>query len=116
MICKVFLFKEIKYLLPEYFNLNLIASLIIFSSGAYSQDDLYVLQIRNMTWMQHSDISNSLYQHITREAYEIIEKRAKEVSEISSLHDWQQRQRQIRETLIIETVPDLNQFLKRCIK
>jgi len=100
MICKAFLFKEIKYLLPGYFSLNLIASLIIFSSGAYSQGNLDVMQMRNNTWLKHSDISNSLYHHITGEAYEILEKRAKEVSGISSLHGWQQRQRQIRETIL----------------
>jgi hypothetical protein len=100
MICKSFLPKGIRYFSPVYFTRILIACLIIFSSSAYSQDDLDVLQIRNMTWMQHSDISNSLYRHITREAYEILEKRAKEVSEISSLHEWQQRQNNIRETLL----------------
>ncbi len=58
MICKAILYKKIKYLLTGYFTLNLIASLNIFSSGAYSQDDLDLLQTRNMTCIQHSDISN----------------------------------------------------------
>jgi hypothetical protein len=99
MICKAFLNREIKYLLPGYFSLNLIVFLIIFSSGAYSQDELDVLKIRNMNWLKHSDISNSLYHHLTEEAYEILEARSEEVSKISSLPDWKERQQAVRNIL-----------------
>lgn len=66
----------------------------------FAQDNLDVLQLRNAYWLKYSDAPNSLYRHIAGQAYQMLEQRQKEVSAISTLSGWQERQRQIRETLI----------------
>jgi hypothetical protein len=62
-----------------------------------AQDELDV--IRN-SWLQYSDASNSLYNHIAGQAYVLLAKRAGEVARLHSLTDWQQRQKYVRETLL----------------
>ena len=51
-------------------------------------------------WMQFSDVSNSLYWHISSQAYDYLDKRKEAISGLHSLSDWQQRQEWIKETLL----------------
>lgn len=62
-----------------------------------AQNDLDV--IRN-SWLQYTDASNSLYHHLSAEAYDLLKKREEHVSEINSLSEWQERQEFIKETLL----------------
>ncbi len=72
----------------------------ILHSSISAQDNLNVLQLRDAQWLKHTDASNSLYRHITGQAYQMLEERQKEVSAISSLSGWQNRQKAVRETLM----------------
>ena len=79
----------------------LVTAAMIFAAApaAKGQGELDVMQIRNMTWLSHSDITNSLYRHITGEAYEMLGIRAKEIAAVSSADEWQQKQKQIKDIL-----------------
>ncbi len=70
-----------------------------------SQDEHDVMQLRNMTWLRHSGITNSLYRHITDEAYEMLGIRTEEIAAISSADEWRQRQKQIKDILHDVTGP-----------
>lgn len=50
--------------------------------------------------MEYSDAPNSLYHYLTSQCYDLLDKREKEISELNSLADWQERQKFIRETLL----------------
>ena len=76
-----------------------IISLVILLTNdiVKAQDELDV--IRN-NWLQFSDAQNSLYHHLTGQAYDLLDKRAAIIAELHSLSDWQQKQELIRETLM----------------
>jgi len=50
-------------------------------------------------WMRHTDASNSLYHHLTGEAYQILDAREETVSRLTTKDEWKQRQLQIRNTM-----------------
>lgn len=50
-------------------------------------------------WLEYSNSRNSLYDHITNQAYDQLEKRAEKISEIKSSSGWEERQEFIRKTL-----------------
>ncbi|MGF1583835.1 MAG: acetylxylan esterase [Bacteroidales bacterium] len=86
-----------------------------------AQDDLSVLQLRNTNWLHFSDAQNSLYKHLTREAYHILEERENEVLKINSLDGWKERQKQLKKTLheIVGPFPEktpLNASITRTIE
>ena len=62
------------------------------------------------SWIQFSDAPNSLYHYLAGQAYDLLAQRAEEISRLSSLSDWQKRQKQIRETLlsIVGPFPEKN--------
>ena len=49
-------------------------------------------------WLQYSDAPNSLYHHLADQAYVLLAHRTSAIARLSSLSDWQQRQRCIHET------------------
>ncbi len=51
-------------------------------------------------WLQYTDAPNSLYHYISGQAYDLLSERSEEISRISSLPEWQQRQKIVRETLL----------------
>ena len=61
-----------------------------------AQNDLDVL--RN-SWLEYSDASNTLYHHLTKQAYSLLKEREDSVAGLQTLSDWQIRQERIRETL-----------------
>jgi hypothetical protein len=81
------------------FKIIFISTFLIFlsSTGLIAQNELDV--IKN-NWIQYSDAPNSLYHHITEQAYFLLAQRAEEIARLKSLADWQQRQKSIRETLL----------------
>ena len=75
----------------------LIMVFTLAASNLYSQDDLDVIKNK---WLKYSDAQNSLYHHLTDEAYDLLEKRTVTISGYKNLEDWQERQKMIRETLL----------------
>jgi cephalosporin-C deacetylase-like acetyl esterase len=50
-------------------------------------------------WLEYTDASNSLYRHLSGQAYDLLKQRVEKISEIKTPEEWQKRQRFIRETL-----------------
>ncbi len=59
-----------------------------------AQDNLKVLN-----WLQYSDAPNSLYHHLTDEAYRLLDEREKEIAQLKTTGDWLQRQQKIKRTI-----------------
>lgn len=83
-----------------------------------AQDELNIL---NNNWLKFTDAQNFLYHHLTGQAYEMLDQRAREISSINTLAGWQKRQEYIRETLldIVGPFPErtpLNARILRTIK
>ena len=55
--------------------------------------------IRNK-WLIYSDISASLYQHLTSQAIDLLRKRSETVSAIKTPEEWSERQLFIKNTLL----------------
>lgn len=51
-------------------------------------------------WLQFSDAPNSLYQHLSAQSYERLAGRSHKIAALTSLSDWKERQRFVRETLL----------------
>lgn len=78
------------------FTFLLMACLI--SGKVMAQDDLDVIS-KGSKWLHYTDAPNALYHHLAGEAYEHLDRRAKMIAGFSALPQWQDRQRNIRETL-----------------
>jgi hypothetical protein len=68
-------------------------------------DELAVIHLqggggRGGSWIQFSDAPNSLYHYIAGQAYDLLARRAGTIASLTSLSDWQQRQKWLRETLL----------------
>ena len=66
------------------------------------------LDVINNYWLFYTDASNSLYQHLTGQAYELLEKRVESLKNLRTVNDWQARQDEVRHTLwdIIGSFPE----------
>ena len=73
--------------------------LLFLPNPISAQENLDVLKLRNMNWLKYIDAPNSLYHHLTGEAYDLLEQRLEEKSNLKTLSDWQERQDKIRQTL-----------------
>jgi cephalosporin-C deacetylase-like acetyl esterase len=62
-----------------------------------AQNELDV--IRN-NWLEYSDAANSLYHHLTTQAYSLLKDRENKIAGLQSPGDWQNWQKWIRETLM----------------
>ncbi len=72
-------------------------------------------------WLYFSDVPNSLYYHLSGQAYSFLSERKEKIAGLQSLPDWQNRQKWIRETLmdIVGPFPakaPLNPNITRVIK
>ena len=68
-------------------------------------DELDVIHLaggggRGNCWIQFSDAPNSLYHYLAGQAYDLLAQRVERIAKLSSLSDWQQRQKLIHETLM----------------
>ena len=68
--------------------------LLIFIPGQ-AQDDVALFNY----WQYYSDIENSLYKHFCTVAFEQLESRKREISELKTKTDWLERQSLVREKL-----------------
>jgi hypothetical protein len=55
---------------------------------------------RGNSWIQFSDAPNSLYRYLAGQAYDLLARRDREIAWLSTLSDWQRRQKLIHETLL----------------
>jgi dienelactone hydrolase len=80
-----------------------------------AQNELNV--IRN-SWLQFTDSPNWLYQYLSGQAIVMLKERSEDVSRLSSLSDWQQRQEFIKETLlkIVGPFPERNPLNPKIIR
>jgi pimeloyl-ACP methyl ester carboxylesterase len=78
----------------------LIISLCLIPLVAHGQEDLDVIQRRNSYWLEFTDARNSLYRHITSEAYRMLEERQEAVSAVSTRSGWEKRQEMLKKTLM----------------
>jgi hypothetical protein len=76
--------------------LSLFIAIILSCAVLHAQNELDV--IKN-DWLEFTDAPNSLYHYISGQAYEMLSARSNEIARISSLQEWQQRQKKVRETL-----------------
>jgi hypothetical protein len=77
------------------FAIALIVMLV--NCKVYAQNELDV--IRN-NWLEYSDAPNSLYHHISGQAYDLLAQRSLKIDGLKTLSDWQLRQKMISETLL----------------
>ncbi len=61
-----------------------------------TKDELNVL---TNNWLQYSDASNSLYHHLTGEAYLMIERRVEKINQLQDINDLRNRQKEVRQIL-----------------
>ena len=90
------------------FKLTILVPVFLITGVLKAQNETDV--IRN-TWLHYSDASNSLYHHLTEQAFELLAKRKSETYDLmsksttgspvaNSLSGWQQRQEIIKKTLL----------------
>ena len=75
----------------------LLLSLLVSRITLNAQNELDVI---TNNWLQYTDAPNSLYHYIAGQAYDMLSDRCDEIRKISSLSEWQQRQKMLRETLL----------------
>ena len=81
-------------------NRSLLALFLIFflaGTVAKAQNEYDIL---GENWLQYTDAPNSLYHYIAGQAYEMLAKRSEDISRISTLEEWQARQKMLQETLL----------------
>ncbi len=71
--------------------------------GLQAQNELEVMH----QWRGYRDTPNALYNYLTEQSFEYLDKRKSEVDKIGSLSAWQQRQQWVRKTLydLINRIP-----------
>lgn len=88
---------------------KIIFTLVIVSmlsnSNIRAQKELDV--VKN-TWLIYSDAPNSLYNHLTSEAFKLLESRAEKNLKLKTPEEWRQHQKITRQTLweIIGSFPE----------
>ncbi len=79
-------------------RLSMFIIMIIMAESAIVAQNEY--EILGENWLQYTDAPNSLYHYISGQAYDMLSKRSAEINRISSLSEWQLRQKMVRETLL----------------
>ncbi|MGM0531540.1 MAG: hypothetical protein ACQER7_09320, partial [Bacteroidota bacterium] len=69
------------------------------------QNALKVIQNK---WLQYTDAPNSLYHHLTTEAYQLLDLREEKISQLTTPDEWQQRQQEMKQTMwdVLGSFPD----------
>ena len=99
---KPFLSRVILKLLMSFRVFIPLLLLFVFSGMVHAQkDDLNVIMGKssNNSWLHYSDARNSLYRHLSEQAYDFLRKRENVWAEGRSLAEWQERQERLEETL-----------------
>jgi hypothetical protein len=94
---------------------TVIPLVILTNRSANAQNELDV--IRN-NWLEYSDAANSLYHHLTSQAFSLLKERENRISVLNTLIDWQKRQNHIRETLanIVGPFPEKTPLNARIVR
>jgi len=103
------------------FILNSLLIILLTNSWLFAQNSKNELNVLTNNWLLYTDAPNSLYNHITGQAYDLLNQRELKIASLSSLSDWQQRQQFVRETLreIIGPFPEktpLNAKITRIVE
>ncbi|MCX6329879.1 MAG: acetylxylan esterase, partial [Bacteroidia bacterium] len=77
-------------------KLSLLLSLLL-SLNVNAQNDLVVLKDK---WLQYTDAANSLYHHLSNQAYKLLDQREERMAELQTISGWKKRQEFIRKTLL----------------
>jgi Acetyl xylan esterase (AXE1) len=72
----------------------------VFLLTGYLVNAQHELDVIRGNWLHYNNTSNALYQHLSSEAYNLLEQRAQTVSGIQSLDDWKKRQEWIKKTMM----------------
>ncbi|MEF8984777.1 MAG: alpha/beta hydrolase family protein [Bacteroidales bacterium] len=80
--------------LKSIFTVSLV--LLVTAGSIRAQEDFDV--VRN-EWLQYSDAPNSLYHHLTGQAYELLESREERIKGLQTEDEWRQRQKEVRSTM-----------------
>jgi pimeloyl-ACP methyl ester carboxylesterase len=93
------------------------------SSLSFAQHELDFLfpSRHNIGWLKYTDAPNAFYHHLSQDAFVLLKEREELVSTLSSLSDWQQRQKYVKERLqyLVGPFPEktpLNPEVKSIIK
>jgi cephalosporin-C deacetylase-like acetyl esterase len=74
-------------------------ALFLMSNGVSAQEELNAIKTPENGWLQYTDAPNSLYHHLTNQAFELLDGRSRIIAGIQSLPAWQERQQFIAGTL-----------------
>lgn len=74
----------------------LLLFILLFTVDTYSQNELNVIS----NWLEFRNASGSLYGYLSGQAYEQLDMRSAEISNITTLEGWRSRQEHIRKTLL----------------
>ena len=74
----------------------LVLSGALLAGVACAQEDLSVLN----GWAHYADAPNAAYRHLSRQAFEHLQKRADAVGRLQTAEQWRERQEEVRETLM----------------
>lgn len=87
-------------------KLLLITGLVIMSSlkEVDAQNEYKVVD----SWLQYTDLPNSLYHHFTDEAYSLLDERKEKVLQLRTQSDWEQKQKEMRQIMwkVLGPLPD----------
>ncbi len=86
--------------------------LFLISGETKAQDSLDIISggASNNTWLHYADAENSLYNHLSGQAFMMLSERAEKIANIGSLQEWQERQTYLRESFqdVIGPFPERN--------
>ena len=94
------------------------AIILFLNTRILAQSDLDVIKSGKDYWLNYSDAPNSLYHHLASQAYDLLAKREKAISEINSLAGWQSWQKKTKETLmdIVGPFPEKNPLNPKVVR
>ncbi len=95
-------------------KLSLLAFLLL-SLNVSAQNELLVLKDK---WLEYTDAANSLYHHLSEQAYIMLKEREEKIAGLQTLSDWQERQELIKETLsdIVGPFPEKTPLNPRIVR
>lgn len=85
-----------------YLVVNAVIVICLTAGMVKAQESLDVIsgESSNNNWLYFSDAPNSLYHHLSGQAYNFLDQRSEKIDNIQTLNEWQQRQETIRNTLL----------------
>ena len=93
---------------------------LFLSEFVIAKDELNVIrgESSNNRWLQFSNVENTLYHHLANQAYQYINERNDQISELESLADWKKRQTEVKNTLegIVGPFPEKTQLNARILR